>query len=330
MPKGLYLMDEYSYTHAYGPEVRQQIAELVDIYAPHQTRDTLKNNPAILAQADIIFSGWGMPLLDQAFLDAAPRLKAVFYAAGSIRSFITDECWKRGIVITTAAEANAVPVAEYTLACITFGLKKAFGYARSVREAKTFPESVNVPGAFDSKVGLVSLGLIGRLVAQKLQQMDVTVLAYDPFVSAPAASQLGVKLVSLTEIFSQCDVVSLHTPWLKQTENMVGASLLSSMKPGAAFINTARGAVVNEKEMIAVLAKRPDLQAILDVTHPEPPEADSPLYALPNVFLTPHLAGSMGPEIMRMGRYMVEELRRYLKSEPLRWQVTREKAEISA
>jgi phosphoglycerate dehydrogenase-like enzyme len=135
-----------------------------------------------------------------------------------------------------------------------------------------------------------------------------------------------VELLPLDELFRRADVVSLHTPLLKETEGMITGAHLASMKPGATFINTARGAIVREKEMIEALKKRPDLQAVLDVTHPEPPEPGSPLYTLPNVILTPHIAGSMDGECRRMGRYMVEELRRFVDGKPLRWQITREMA----
>ena len=121
-------------------------------------------------------------------------------------------------------------------------------------------------------------------------------------------------------------MISLHTPELPETLGMISGELIAAMKPGATFINTARGAVVREKELIAVLSRRPDLTAVLDVTDPEPPAPDSPLLTLPNVVLTPHIAGSMGREIQRLGRYMVEELQRYLAGEPLRWHITRELA----
>ena len=97
------------------------------------------------------------------------------------------------------------------------------------------------------------------------------------------------------------------------------------MKPYSTFINTSRGAVIRENEMIEVLRQRPDLWAVLDVTYPEPPPPDSPLYTLPNVLLTPHIAGSMGEECRRQGRYMIEELERYLAGQPLSWAVTKEK-----
>ena len=104
---------------------------------------------------------------------------------------------------------------------------------------------------------------------------------------------------------------------------MITGEHIASMKPYAGFINTARGAVVRENELVEVLGRRPDLVAVLDVTEPEPPVADSKLYTLPNVIITPHIAGAIGNECRRMGRYMVDELRRYLNGEPLKWEITR-------
>ncbi len=328
--RGLYILDKEAFDLVYGPDEQRDIASLVDIVAPPQTKHSIEADRSLLAEVEVIFSGWGAPVMDEAFLSATPKLRAVFYGAGSVRSFVTEAFWKREILLTTAATANAVPVSEYTLSAILFSLKHGWKYARQVREQKTFPLRERVPGGYDSTVGLISLGLIGRLVVERLRPFDLRVLAYDPFVDVEYARQQEVELVLLGELFRRSDVVSLHAPHLKETEGMITGAHLASMKPGATFINTARGAIVRETEMIEVLRQRPDLQAILDVTDPEPPEPDSPLYTLPNVVLTPHIAGSMDNECRRMGRYMVEELRRYVAGKPLRWQVTPEAAKRRA
>lgn len=166
--------------------------------------------------------------------------------------------------------------------------------------------------------------MIGKRVCELLKPFDLEILAYDPFVSAEQAERLKVRLCSLETLFRQSDVVSLHTPWLKETEGMIRGEHLASMNKGATFINTSRGAVVNEPEMIRVLQERPDLQAVLDVTYPEPPEPGSPLYTLPNVVLTPHIAGSLARECSRMGMYAAEEARRFVQGEPPRYAITRE------
>ena len=133
---------------------------------------------------------------------------------------------------------------------------------------------------------------------------------------------MQVGLVSLEELFRECDVISVHAPWIPGTERMITGALIYSMKPGATLINTSRGAVIAEDEMIEALRRRPDLSAVLDVTFPEPPAEDSPLRSLPNVVLTPHIAGSMQGECARMGSWMADELRRFVDGVPLRYGIT--------
>ena len=175
-----------------------------------------------------------------------------------------------------------------------------------------------------STVGIISLGMVGRRVCELLQHFDLHVLAYDPYADAHCAEQLHVQRCSLDDIFRRSDVVSLHAPWLKQTEGLIAGAHIASMKPKASFINTSRGAIVRENEMIDVLRRRPDLQVVLDVTWPEPPEPNSPLWTLPNVALTPHISGSMDRECRRMGRAMIDECKRFLRGEKLLWAITRE------
>ncbi|NLX69971.1 MAG: hydroxyacid dehydrogenase [Clostridiales bacterium] len=330
MMKGLYILDEGSFKVIYGAEEQEDIGKLVDIYAPPQTTRSIKENPSLLANVEVIFSGWGAPRMDEEFLSHCPNLKAVFYGAGSIKGLVSDAFWDRGIVITSAYAANAVPVAEYTISQILFCLKRGWHFALTIKREGRYPEVKQVPGAYGTTVGIISLGMIGRRVCKLLKNFDLKVIAYDPYVSPEEAEELGVELCQLDEIFKLADVVSLHTPWLKETEGMITGKHFEYMKPNASFINTARGAIVRENEMIEVLKKRPDLQVVLDVTYPEPPEPGSPLYTLPNVVLTPHIAGSLDKECSRMGRYMVDELKRYLKGEPLKWQITRERAAIMA
>ncbi|MCB0061353.1 MAG: hydroxyacid dehydrogenase [Caldilineaceae bacterium] len=221
-------------------------------------------------------------------------------------------------------------MAEFTLAQILLCLKKTWQHALAIKAAGRYPTRMTVPGGYGSTVGIISLGMIGRMVCEHLQRFDLNVIAYDPFVTADAATALGATLVTLEELFQQADVVSLHTPWLDETVGMITGAHLAAMKEGATFLNTARGAIVREAEMIAVLQQRPDLLAVLDVTYPEPPAAGSPLYTLPNVILTPHIAGSMDTECRRMGQIVVEELKRYLAGEPLQWAISQAQAMVMA
>jgi len=329
MLKGLYILEKEAFNKIYGLSERKDINRYVDIYAPLQTDKLIRQNLTILNEAEVIFSAWGGPKMDDVFLDAAPNLKAVFYGAGSIRGIVTDDFWDRDIIITSAYAANAIPVAEYTLSQILFSLKRGWYYVLNIKEKKKYITREKVPGAYGSTVGIISLGMIGRRICKLLKPFDISVIAYS-HVSVEKADKLEVKLCSLEEVFEKADVVSLHTPWLKETEGMINGEHFQRMKKNTTFINTARGAVVREQEMIEVLKKRPDLYAVLDVTYPEPPEPNSPLYILPNVILTPHISGSTDKECRRMGRYMVEELERYVKNKTLKWKISREKFKILA
>lgn len=330
MLKALYILGEGPYERIYGPQERKDIDDLVDICAPPQTPETVAGEADLLAEMDVMFSGWGAPKLTEEFLAAAPKLRVVFYGAGSVRNVVTEASWDRGVRITSAYAANAVPVSEYTLSQILFCLKHGWRYVQQTKRDRRWGHPVPVPGAYRSTVGIISLGMIGRLVCELLKSFDLDVLAYDPYVDATDAANLGVQLVSLEELFKRCEVVSCHTPNLPETRGMLTGGHFASMKPDAAFINTARGAVVREQEMLDVLAERPDLTAVLDVTYPEPPAAESPIWTLENVIVTPHIAGSMDRECNRMGRYMVEELQRFLRDEPMRWEITREQTKIMA
>jgi phosphoglycerate dehydrogenase-like enzyme len=328
--KGLIILDRQGFELIYGDEHQAAISHRVELLAEPLTKEQALKRPELLAQADVIFSGWGAPKMDAEFLAAASRLKAVFYGAGSIRYFTTDEFWARRIVVSSAYAMNAIPVAEYTLATILLSLKNFWKQAFDSRRLGRFPERSPCAGAYGSKVGLISLGMIGRLVRERLRPYDLEVLAYDPFVTPEQATVLGIEMVSLDEIFRQCDVVSLHTPWLKETEGMIQGRHFELMKPHTTFLNTARGAVVNEVEMIEVLKRRTDITALLDVTYPEPPAKDSPLWTMPNILLTPHIAGSQDRECRRMGKLMIDEFDRWTKGENLKWAISKEKAALLA
>lgn len=282
-----------------------------------------------LRETEVVLSTWGMPRLDAGYLDGAPALRCVFYGAGSVRAFVTPESWQRGVRVVSAWELNAVPVADFTLGVILLSLKRAFAQSRAMRDNQAV-DSEAVAGTYGSRVGLVSLGAVGRLVRERLRPFEVRVAAFDPFLTEEEAHRLEVERMELDDLFGACDVVSLHTPLLPATRGMIGGPLLRRLPPGATFVNTSRGAIVREQDLIEVLRDRPDLQAVLDVTDPEPAAPASPLRTLPNVMLTPHIAGSTGPERRRLGAAMVEELERYVRDEPLRREVTRERADLLA
>lgn len=269
----------------------------------------------------LLFTSWGCPRFDDATLDSMPNLEAVFYAAGSVRHLITDAFWQRNITLATAWTVNAIPVAEFTVAHIILSLKHAYRLSRQMHQLKQKPE-VNYPcGVYQASVGLVGLGITAKLVVQKLREMELTLYGFDPTFSPEQFAELGVIPLNLNQLFAQSDIVSLHAPLLDSTKGMISGALIDQMKPGSTLINTARGGLILEDDLITVLKRRDDLFAVCDVTTIEPLSAQSELYGLSNVLLTPHIAGSMGRECWRLGDAMAGEAMRYINGLPLKWKI---------
>jgi len=278
-----------------------------------------------LAGVEVAFTGWGCGAVDAGVLDALPGLRAIFYAGGTVKGWAGEEVWARGITVVSASAANAIPVAEYTVGAILFSLKCGWHYVGQHQRERRYPwPLVDAPGGADVKIGIYSLGLIGRLVCERLRPFGFEVLACDPLAVAEEASTLGVELVSLPGLFARCSIVSLHTPLLPETEGIITGQLVASLPPHGTLINTARGGLLREEEVAGALARRPDLSAVLDVLGEEPPRPGNPLLALDNVFLTPHIAGATGSESWRLGRLMLEDFRRWQAGQPLQGAVRRE------
>jgi phosphoglycerate dehydrogenase-like enzyme len=191
--KGIFILRRSAYDDIYGPAECATIGELIEVVAPPQTAEEILAHPEVLREVEVIFSGWGAPLMDDAFLTHAPHLRAVFYGAGSIRGFVTDALWERGILVTSAQAANAIPVAEYTLAAILFSLKHGWQLAAQTRREHHFPPQSKVPGVYGATVGIVSLGRVGRLVRERLRAFDVRIIAYDPYVTPDQAAALTTR-----------------------------------------------------------------------------------------------------------------------------------------
>ncbi|MEH0416373.1 hydroxyacid dehydrogenase [Streptomyces sp. B21-083] len=281
----------------------------------------------ILAGVDLLVTGWGCPVLDADALAAAPRLRAVVHTAGSVRPHVTDACWERGIEVSSAAAANALPVAEYTLAMILLSGKQVLERARAYATTNTrdnWLRTSRTIGNYRRTVGIVSASLVGRRVIELLRPHDFEILLYDPYVTDADVAELGVERVELDALFARSDTVSLHTPLLPTTRGLVSRALLDAMRPGAVFINTARGGVVDQDALTDAVRER-RIRAVLDVTDPEVLPPEHPLWDCPDALLTPHLAGSQGNEWRRLADVAVAETEHWASGAGFRHPVRRER-----
>ncbi|MGW8985488.1 hydroxyacid dehydrogenase [Streptomyces parvus] len=309
------------------PVQRERLTALVDTdpaLVAHRLTDPTPEVAAALAEAELLITCWGAPPLTADVLAAAPRLRAVVHAAGSVKHHITPACWERGVQVASAAGANALPVAEYTLAAILFAGKNVLPAAhryRRLRAPHDWRAELDGHGNYRRCVGIVGASRIGRRVIELLRPFDLDVLLFDPYVDAGAAARLGAAKTGLDELCARSRIVSVHAPELPATRHLIGAAQLAAMADGTTLINTSRGSLIDEDALLPELVAG-RLNAVLDVTEPEVPPPGSPLYELPNVLLTPHVAGSLGDEIHRLADFALEEIARYAQGLPFADPVT--------
>lgn len=271
-----------------------------------------------LARVEYLITGWGAPHLGSEVLRAAPRLRGILHTGGSVKNLISDDVWDRGIVVTSAAEANAIPVAEFTLAMILLEAKRVpayiAGYASTRDVAGGWRDGIPPSATFGGVVGIVGFSRVGRRVAALLAPFGFEVLVADPYAAAEEVQAAGAALVELDVLVARSDIVSMHAPELPSTRRLLDARRIASMRPNAVLINTARGSLV-DTEALLERCRSGLLRAVLDVTDPEPLPPDSPLFGAPGVALTPHIAGAMHAETLRLTDSALDGLQALVRGE---------------
>lgn len=303
---------------------RERLERLCRVPRPEPIMDFDDESVAgLLGDVEILITSWGTPKVDRRRLAQMPRLRLVANAAGTVRWVVRDSFWEGDVALSSAADANAVPVAEFTLAAIVFAAKRVVPLQRRYAERRKWEiwsEGFEWIGTRDRLVGLVGASRIGRRVIELLRPLDLAVQVHDPYLDEAEAAELGVEAVSLDELVRTSDIVSLHAPLLPDTKHLIGARELGLLRDGAVLINTARGGLVDQDALLDEL-RTGRIEAMLDVTDPEILDDDDPLYELPNVFLTPHIAGAQGSETARLMDFALDEVERFLRDEPLRGRV---------
>jgi len=313
----------------YGMGRMETVAGMTNLCPEIILPENFDRNIDFLRKVEVVFTTWFLEPMKAEILYQLPALKAVFYAAGSVRHFAAP-LLDRDILVVSGWQANAVPVAEFAQAQIILAAKGYFHNVRDIRAGVYFHDCFRGKGNFGEQIALLGAGAIGQKVIELLHPFNLRVMVFDPFLAPEKAAELGVRRVSLEEAFSKAYVISNHIADLPETRGMIHRRLFESMRSNATFINTGRGYTVDEEGMAEVLKLRPDLTALLDVTQVEPPPEDSPLRLLPNAQLSTHIAGANNDEFIRLADYCIEEFRAWRDGEPLRYAVSKAMLETMA
>lgn len=320
------LMPEQTFWKQFNPahlEVLEKLAGAENVMH-FKSLEALESHPNS-AQISIILTGWGAPYLSRSILRHCPKLKLVAHCAGSLRAVFDPSLFEHGVRSTNSAVANAVPVAEFLLSWVLRWNKQLPYWESAYRDLTVYNERSAAPpstiGNRNKTVGIISASKVGRRFAELLQHFELNVLIYDPVLTEKQIASYGAKKTDLFELLKESDIVSINTPLLPETQNMIATNELALMRDGCLLINTARGAVLDHSALLPELQSG-RLSAVLDVTEPEPLPGDSPFFDLPNAFITPHIAGSMGTEVYRLTENTLNEIACFVRDGQLHHEVS--------
>ena len=240
-------------------------------------------------ETDIYVTLWGSPRLDTEILEAAPNIKLLVHLAGTVVPFVSDAMWDKGIRTLSGNYHFAESVAEGCIAYMLSALRHIPQTCTNLKDNKKWTND-STGGLFGRTVGIVSLGTISKYLVEMLQPFGCKIKVYSRKPLGEQYTSRGIEQASLEEIFSSCDIISVHTAYNDHTHHMIGADLFKLIKPGALFLNTSRGAVLDELALIEEL-KDGRFTAFLDVYEREPPRDENLLFTLPNAMMMPHMAG---------------------------------------
>ena len=322
MRKIILLMNANQRKKIFKPEDIEILGQFGEVVCNPDEKDPDTNRAKELVKdANIIITSWGCPQLTKEVLDQAPEAELIIHAAGTVKGIVSDVVWERGIRVSGCAQAIGIGVAETALGFTIASMKNMWNLSQSLKQGNWAEGKDKVREVYGITVGVISAGRAGAHYIKLIKNFDVRVLLYDPFVDEKKAAAMGVEKAELNELLKEADVVSIHAPSIPETNNMFNSETLALMKDDAVLINTARGSIIDEQALLAEL-KKGRLFACLDVTNPEPPAGDHPFRGLPNVIMTPHIAGAVNNGQNRIAKYTASEISLYLNGESMDGEVS--------
>ncbi len=268
-----------------------------------------------IVDKDVVIIGWKSPVLNEAVLEKANRLKVVAHLAGSVAPFLCEGVYEKGIKVICGNEDMAQSVAEGVVAYILAFNREICKYQVGLKEHGIWkPVNFSTLSLVRKTVGIVSYGAIPKYLAKMLYGFDCKILVYSRTISQAELDEYGMTQVSLDELFEQSDIISLQTALNQYTIDMIDKKYLSKIKEGALLVNTARAKIVKEADLIEEL-KTGRFSCILDVYTTEPLPAENPYREMPNVFMMPHMAGPTNECRAILANTMITEIPKILNGE---------------
>lgn len=287
------------------------------IYDTNQNPETAAQLGRRLGEVDGLVVCHGCPTVDGGLLDQAPRLRIIGELEGDrfASRIEVEAAWARQIRTVDTTNGSSYPVSEWALGLILISLRNAGAHFRRMLAGQTHHPRQDDPGYLHGdltgkRVGLIGCGHIGRRLIKFLRPFEVEIWVCDPYLPREMADAVGFLQTSLDNVLAQCDAVVCLAPLTPRTRRMIGQRELDLIRPGAVLVNVSRGAIIDPEALITRL-KRGDIVAGLDVFDPEPVPPDSEILRLPNVFLSPHIAGVTAQSYPRFFKLMVDELDRF-------------------
>lgn len=324
LPKVAILLAPAMRAQILSAQAEKQLASFSSVVIPTEPLTNERSVADLLEGAVACVTGWGTPPLSEELLARHTKLRLIAHTAGSIRRLVPVSALEGGLRVSHAAAIIADSVAEFVISQALLCLRNLHDINRDMKAGRDWGEIRQVyPGRLlgSKTVGIVGTGRVGRAVIQVFKAFGCRILAYDPFLTAEQAQQLGVEHVALDPLMAGSDIVTLHAPVLPETTGMIGQAQLSLLHDHAIFINAARAQLVDEEALFGEL-KAGRILAALDVYSQEPLPRESQFRTLPNVILSPHAAGHTIDTHLRQGQAMVDEVQHFISGEPLRYEVT--------
>lgn len=324
------LINTYQQGRIFGPEDYAKLSQLGDLYV--YDRANFIDREYVLdfvKDTNLLILSWESPRIEQDILDACPDLKGVIYGAGSLRPIMTQAFLESGIPITDSKIVDSRSVAVTVLGVAISACKGLFTVANDVRKGLWRDNMHTIKDFYHITIGVVGASCAGSYFVELLQNFDVKVLVYDPIKTAEEIEKMGAEKTDLETLLRESDVISIHAPALPETDNMINKTNLPLIRDGAVFMNTSRGSLINEADLIEECKKNRFL-VFLDVFTREPTSLDNPLRTLPNVICLPHVAGTITNGVRQIGEHVCQEAERFVKGEKPLCQVDLTKLNILA